>query len=374
MNSVTEAVDFDSSQRRDFQRALKSRVRAYLATQPAGRKATGFMWFKVVFYLCAWWGTWAQVALVQHSLPVDLALIVALSTLTMATAYNVSHDAVHGTISERPWVNELLFQLTFNIFGPNAYLWRLRHAVMHHMCVNIPGLDFNIEASDILRFSPTQKWRPMHRYQHLYAPFAYLVFTMHWIWVKDFQMLRLSRIGNVAQIEHTPRRVLEIVFWKLVHVVLMFVLPVMVGGYSIGTVLAGYVIWQALGSFQFVLTFTGSHLNRGLVFVERDDAGRVPHSFYEHQLHTSMDFHPESGVLTFLIGGFNAHIAHHMFPHICSVHYPKLTPIIRRTALEFGLPYRQTTLARLFVDHFRYLAELGIDPDSPRAAYLHKAV
>ena len=120
------------------------------------------MWFKVAFFVAAYVGLWASLAFVRHSLWVTAALMLLLSMVLVGLAYNVAHDAVHGALSRRRWVNELFFYVTFNLFGPNAYLWRYRHTVMHHSAVNVPGFDFNIEAADILRFSPTQTWRPMH--------------------------------------------------------------------------------------------------------------------------------------------------------------------------------------------------------------------
>ncbi len=365
-------IHYDSEPNTAFQEALRGRVTAYLKAQPNGRRANGFMVFKIVFFLVAYWFTWAQLALVDHSVPVALALLGVLACVVVAVAYNISHDAVHGAISRKPWVNELLLHLTFNPLGPNAYLWRLRHAVMHHSAVNIPGYDFNIEASDILRFAPTQKWRPIHRYQHLYAPFAYMAFTLHWVFVKDFKMLGLKEIGNIRDIEHPWWRVLEVTAWKVVYVLLMLVIPTLATSWAWWQVLLGFLLYQAFVSFQFVITFVGSHLNEGMVFVERDAGDHVPHSFLEHALHTSMDFNPRNPLVSFWFGGFNAHVAHHMFPSVCSVHYPALTKIIQETAAEHGMPYKQMPIHVLFLRHFRYLKQLGADPESPWATYMHR--
>jgi linoleoyl-CoA desaturase len=364
-------IRYDAEPNAGFQRDLKTRVKAYLAEQPAGPKANAYMWFKVAFFIVAYWGLWASLALFHHSLPVTLALIVLFSMSCVSLAYNVSHDAVHNALSKRRWVNEAFFQLTFNPLGPNGYLWRLRHKVMHHTCVNIPGYDFNIEASDILRFAPTQEWKPIHRFQHLYAPIAYMVFTIHWVFVKDVKMLGLTRIGNVSDIQHPWWRIAEVVAWKVVYVGYMLVLPVVVTWHVWWHVLLAFLFFQAIVSFQFVITFVGSHLNQGMVFVEPDETS-VPHSFYEHQLRTSLDFHPTNPFVSFFFGGFNAHVAHHMFPHVCSVHYPAITKIIRRTAEEHGLPYQELDIVRLYVRHFRYLADMGVSPDGAREAYMHQ--
>jgi linoleoyl-CoA desaturase len=368
MTHAIAAVKYDKSVHRDFQRDLKTRANAYLKAQPNGRFANGWAWVRTAVLLAAFWGLWAWLALIPHALPVTLLSIVALSVATVALAYNVSHDAVHRTYSRHGWVNELLFHGTFNVFGPNAYLWRLRHRVMHHNCVNIPGLDFNIEASDILRFSPTQTWRPVHRFQHLYAPILYCVFTLHWVFIKDFKMLTIRGIGNVQGISHTPAQIAGVVAWKVFYVCMWLVVPMVMLPWVWWQILLGFVFFHAITSFLFVITFTGSHLNRGLKFVPYD--GEVPHSFAEHALHTCMDFHPTSPVMGFLLGGFNAHVAHHVFPHVCSIHLPALTRIIQEAAKEHGLPYKQTTVVSLFASHFAYLYDLGRGPRDADAAYL----
>jgi linoleoyl-CoA desaturase len=81
-----------------------------------------------------------------------------------------------------------------------------------------------------------------------------------------------------------------------------------------------------------------------------------------HALVTSVDWSPTSFWATLLAGGANAHAAHHLFPTIAHTHYAALTPIIARTAAEFGIPYHRTTLWRLIASHFRFLKRMGRPP------------
>lgn len=370
MEHTVVPIRYDNSREREFQLALKERVAEYLRAQPKGRLANGFMWFKVVLFAGAYAAVWASVALAKQPAMVAVPLLVLLASLSVSLAYTVAHDAVHDALSEKPWVNQALFYLTFNLLGPSAYLWREKHIVMHHSCVNIPGWDHNIEAGAILRLAPTQEWRWFHRFQHLYAPLAYVLFTLDWIFLKDFKTFFMKSIGNVTEIRHSPWRFLELVLWKLHYVAVMLVLPVVVTGYSISEVALGFLLYQFVGSFLFVITFAGSHLNEGMVFVEAGEDNRIPHSFLEHALRTSLDFNPYSKAMAFVLGGFNTHVAHHMFAHVCSVHYPALTRIIEATAKEYGLPYQHISVEKLFVRHFKCLAALGKDPASPRATYL----
>ena len=53
-------------------------------------------------------------------------------------------------------------------------------------------------------------------------------------------------------------------------------------------------------------------------------------------------------------------IEHHLFPNVCHIHFRALAPIVKRTAEEFGLPYRSsTTFAGALALHARMLWKLG---------------
>jgi linoleoyl-CoA desaturase len=61
-----------------------------------------------------------------------------------------------------------------------------------------------------------------------------------------------------------------------------------------------------------------------------------------------------------LIGGLNYQIEHHLFPSICHVHYPKIAPIVKKTAAEFGVPYHALpTVGSAIRAHFNLLKSLG---------------
>jgi linoleoyl-CoA desaturase len=63
------------------------------------------------------------------------------------------------------------------------------------------------------------------------------------------------------------------------------------------------------------------------------------------------------------VGGLNHHVVHHLCPNICHVHYPALTAIVRETAAEFGVPYREhRTVWQAVVRHYHLLRELGRKP------------
>ncbi|MBL7934253.1 MAG: acyl-CoA desaturase, partial [Bacteroidia bacterium] len=45
---------------------------------------------------------------------------------------------------------------------------------------------------------------------------------------------------------------------------------------------------------------------------------------------------------------------------ICHIHYPKLAPIVERTAREFGIPYNlKSSFGSALMSHVERLKELG---------------
>ena len=64
------------------------------------------------------------------------------------------------------------------------------------------------------------------------------------------------------------------------------------------------------------------------------------------------------------MGGLNFQIEHHLFPRICSIHYPAISPIVQTVAEEHGIPYHHhETLRAAIRSHYNMLKQLG-DPSN----------
>ena len=54
---------------------------------------------------------------------------------------------------------------------------------------------------------------------------------------------------------------------------------------------------------------------------------------------------------------------HHLFPKICHVHYPAISPIVKATAEEFSVPYLDnTTFREALNSHLVTLKRFGSVP------------
>lgn len=351
-----------------FFTALTSRVEQHFRSNGGNRFANGELYAKLLFFPALWLGLYALLLSGFTENRLVLLTIYCLTGLAgILMAFNLSHDAAHRAIFRTRRWNDWLYFWTFNLQGVNAYLWRIRHIDSHHLFPNVDGCDADIDDNALVRLSPHRLRRPWHRYQHLYAPFLYLFYTLFWIFVKDFVYLRKRELANLKLSGHPPREVFLLFLMKGFYLFYLLWLPKTALGLGWGEALAGFAIMHGVISLWFVFTLVSSHLAEETAFPQVGTGQRLPHSWMAHQVATSLDFHPRSRVAGWLFGGFNAHVAHHLFPAVCHVHYAAISRIIRQTADEYAYPYHETTLIRAIGSHFRYLKKLGLPAaDEPK--------
>ncbi|TMQ51146.1 MAG: acyl-CoA desaturase [Candidatus Eisenbacteria bacterium] len=276
--------------------------------------------------------------------------------------FNVAHDALHGAYTSSRWKNRLL-GFTFELVGASGYMWKITHNVIHHTYPNVHGLDEDLEVSPMLRLSPEAKHRPVHRYQHWYALVAYSVTTLFWVFLKDYHYFLKRDLGPLKGRQHSHGQVLTLIGSKLFYYAYTIVIPLLVVK----------VPW-----WQFAIGFVAMHLTSGTVLgvvfqlahvVEETDHpvpdvdGAMENAWMVHQMETTSNFANKNRLLTWYVGGLNHQVEHHLFPKICSVHYPALSRIVRRTAEKHGIPYHHHETLRAAVgSHLRTLRRLGNDP------------
>jgi len=355
-------IKYNSKSSHGFSKTLLTRYKQYFKDNNLEKEATVGMWLRMTAMFLTYLANWALLAFYEFSLPTTILLIVSFACLTMIVTFTVSHEAVHGTISKKKWVNDLIYWVTFNLAGPNAYLWKIRHNNAHHFFVNIPGSDIDIESTNLIRISPHSEWKPYHRFQHIYILALYSIFTLHWILFKDFKLYFVKSFGNVTDFKHKHWRFIELVLLKAFYLSFMIGIPYFNHTYALSTIIYAFIAYHLFMSCVLLIIFASSHVGTGSHFVSHDEDHKIPHSFFEHQILTSVDFHPSHPVFCFFFGGFNSHVAHHMFPQTSSVHYGPLSKIIKQTALEFNQPYQERSFFQLWKEHFELLIEMGKNP------------
>jgi linoleoyl-CoA desaturase len=88
--------------------------------------------------------------------------------------------------------------------------------------------------------------------------------------------------------------------------------------------------------------------------------GKMPDDWAVHQLKTTANFATSNKVISWLVGGLNYQIEHHLFPKISHVHYPEISKIIRDACREYGVQYIEHPKMRIaLASHVNHLRHLG---------------
>lgn len=335
-----------------FFKELSKDVYAYLKSKRNGSYAGINFWFKTI--LLGGIISWAFSTLLYTSNPFILAMAyIFLGFGMLLTAFNVAHDASHNSISRNKKVNYILYYMSFMLQGLNGYLWRKRHVEEHHPYPNIPHRDPDLINTKLLRYSESQPYKKYHRFQVFYALPLYAVYTLFWIFIKDF-----TRKGNTLDTKKFRNQVLLNIVHKLIYLFLLIGLPYMTGPFSLYTYLLCFICMHVVASIFLVFTFTMSHYISGQPEVIIDDS-TLQNSWEVHQVVSSVDFHTQSRLALFFFGGFNCHVAHHLFPHVSHVHYPALSKIIRTHLKLYNIPMREVRFLQGIKLHFKLLYEMG---------------
>jgi len=139
-------------------------------------------------------------------------------------AFNFAHDFSHNTIFKSKKANNICFIFIYTIVGAHAEAWKQRHIHSHHYAPNVEDYDSDLKITNLIRVIPNSKYLWFHRYQHIYAPIAYMTYSLFWIFIKDFVIL-------FSKDEYTAKKDFgyHLSFWvqKFVYISYILVLPLL---------------------------------------------------------------------------------------------------------------------------------------------------
>jgi linoleoyl-CoA desaturase len=269
-----------------------------------------------------------------------MAAFLGLGFANIFLAFNVVHDACHHAFSSSKAVN-MAMGYTMNFIGGNQYLFTMMHRA-HHSFVNIAGSDVTLETHGLFRFTPHEPWQPKHRWQHIYTPIVYALAMLHWVLVKDFKWIfGETSIGNKKQIKHSPKEFAILFASKIFYYGVTLILPMMLLSVPWWWVTIAWVNMHILPGLCFALLFQVTHIYSGTHYPIPDKDGNILNNYFIHVLETTADFSRKDRFVTWLTGGINIHVVHHLFPNINHAHYIPLTHIVKQTAEEFGMQYQE---------------------------------
>jgi len=361
------AISFPKRGAEDFIREVKAGVAGYFAVPGRSTKADWSMRLKTVVLILLVLGPYAAIMSNRLSPLAMLGCSFVMGVGMAGVGFGISHDALHGAYSSSPTVNRLL-GLSFDLLGANSYMWKLTHNVIHHTYTNIDGVDEDIDFAPFLRLSPHARHQWQHRYQHLYAFATYSIAVLFWVFVKDYRYFLKRDLGPYKNKKHPRNEVALLIFTKLVYYSWMIVIPLLVLHVTWWQFLIGFLTVQLTAGLILGVVFQLAHVVEGTDYPLPDGTGAMENTWLLHEMITTSNFAPRNRLVGWYVGGLNYQIEHHLFPKICSVHYPAISAIVRSTAEAHGVPYNEhATLRGAIRSHYRMLKRLGQDPRMARS-------
>ncbi|MEY2924713.1 MAG: hypothetical protein RLZZ337_1261 [Bacteroidota bacterium] len=363
-------VRFSNQNRPEFIADLRKNVNQYFIENNISKHANGNMVFKTVFMLTLYLvPLLIMLSGVITSVPI-LYLMWFLMALGMSgIGLSIMHDANHGAYSTNKRINKWLGS-TINFVGGYDINWIIQHNVLHHSFTNIHGHDEDI-SKPILRLSPDQEYKPKYRFQAYYATFIYGLMTIFWLLAKDIiQLADYSKRGLMkGQKKSFSRALTEIILTKTFYIVTTVVLPIILIDLPWYHIVLGFLMMQFISGLILALIFQPAHVSEDTTFFTPDKNGSVENNWAIHQLLTTTNFANKNKLFTWLIGGLNHQIEHHLFPTICHVHYPAISKIVKETAESHNIPYYHfDTYFEAVKSHYTFLNELGKPPKEMKMA------
>ncbi len=340
-----------------FHVELRRRVKAHLHATGRRERGCPAMYLKTAIILVAFLSTYGLLVFVATEWWQALVLAVLLAFTIVAIGFNIMHDANHEAYSDRPWINRLL-GVTLDVVGGSSYFWRWKHNVFHHTFVNVIGYDTDINLAGLGRLTPHHRRAWIHRWQHFYAWFLYGVMVIKWQLFDDFRLALTQRMGE----HHCPRprgsQLAVFVAGKLAFFLLAFALPLSLHAFS--AVATVYAVTAVITGTLLGVVFQLAHCVEQADFPLEMEKGRMAAPWAVHQAETSVDFARDSRAASWLLGGLNFQIEHHLFSRICHVNYPAIAPIVEKTCRDFSVSYKHNaTLLSALGSHYRWLRAMG---------------
>jgi linoleoyl-CoA desaturase len=354
-------VHFSSRTSAAFMIDLRSAVNDWFRLTGTSSHATAAMVFKSGVMLSGFLGGYAALLWLRPGGWTSVGLILMMGVAMAGIGFNLSHDALHGAYSPRRWVNKLL-GYSFDLLGASSYMWRITHNLVHHTYTNIQGVDEDLSVSPLLRLAPEARRHWWHRWQQWYAPLAYSLSTLFWVFGKDFKYFLKKDLGLYRDRKHSLGAVLELVLGKVAYYGFALIRPWW-------QIVAGFFAVHLIAGFILGMVFQLAHVVEGAEYPLPASDGSMAHAWAVHEMCTTSNFATGNRWLTWYIGGLNYQVEHHLFPHVCSIHYPELQELVRQVAGRHDIPYNEhATLSAAVGSHFRMLRHFGSSERQPAPA------
>ncbi|MFN2438443.1 MAG: fatty acid desaturase [Chitinophagaceae bacterium] len=325
-----------------FTEALYAKADRYFGTLSSGKYATGIFYIKSVFLILAYISAYVYFIFFTHSFAEMLLLVCVLGICHVFIPVNISHDAIHESISSGKWIN-VLGLYGFEITGSNSYIYSKKHLEAHYNKEN-GSKTIAIESQGLIM----QKSSVDHKVN--LPVIFYLFYAQYMIFLRDF-VLYFQSPKNIP-----TKEFVKLFLCKAIYCIAFIVLPF---------VYINMPWWQIAVSLLFMYFIVTVVLVIILLMpTEKIESTRINNNNSHNEkwvmeiLKHNVDFSPKNVFLNRIVGGANLNVVHYLFPSVNHIHYNKLAAFIEETANEYDLRYRKQEVKDVFGIHFNYMKNI----------------
>jgi len=358
--SVT-SVKFNKKDRPEFYKELNRRVNKYFKERNLSKHANLNMKIKTAFMVSLYFIPLFVLlsGALTSAWPIFGAYLI-MSLGMSGIGLSIMHDANHGAYSNNKRINHALGYL-INLIGGYHVTWKIQHNVLHHSFTNIHDHDEDLN-QNVMRFSPNQERKKIFKYQAYYCTLFYGLLSIFRFAVKDLQqLLRYNQMGLLKEQGLSfPARLAELILVKSFYLIITLIIPIVILPIAGWQVFLAFFIMHYISGLIFAYIFQPAHILEEVDFYKTDNKGSVENNWAIHEMRTTANYANGSTIFAWFIGGLNHQVEHHLFPHVCHVHYKKISKIVKATAEQYDVPYHShKTFLGAVKSHLTLMHQLG---------------
>eukprot|EP00128_Syssomonas_multiformis_P010825 Colp12_sorted_trinity150504_noHs@14737 len=249
---------------------------------------------------------------------------------------NIQHDANHGAISRKAWINKVL-GYTQDYIGGSRMLWVRQHLVGHHVHCSHESLDPDVgSGKDLLvlheKFADNAQW--YHTYQHVYVWPLLQLLGINWL-IMDIRNIYRMKVGGRFSINSALTREKEIsLFFRVLHIFRYLIIGLYHTGSLITTINHIFVMSAVAGAYLGLFFIISHNFNEA---TRLDVTAKRP-CWAKNQVESSSNV-GGFGLLV-MHGGLNYQIEHHLFPRVSSARYHYIAPTVKAVCEKHGVKYQ----------------------------------
>jgi linoleoyl-CoA desaturase len=348
-----------NNQKNLFFRALKEKVDNYFINNNINRSGNSKLYIKSSLQLISAAVLYCTLVFFTPMWPISIFLCCLLGVNFAVIGFNIMHEGGHASFSKYTWLNKASAYF-LNVMGGNTYYWKIKHNINHHTFTNVEGMDSDIDIKPFMRLHEGQKRYWIHQFQHIYFIVFYGLAYLSWVFMDDFVKYFSGKVSQTHQ-NHKLSFKEHLIFWatKLFYVFVYIVLPIITVG--LWEAIIGFLILSFVCGLTIAIVFQLAHIVEKTEFpVVAEGATKIDQQWAIHQINTTANFATNSKFISWMLGGLNFQVEHHLFPKISHVHYPAINKFVIETCQEFNIGYNEyTSMSKAIYSHLVHIKRLG---------------